>query len=123
MYALVRNDTIVNVVACDAAFASANGLTEINQTPQAAIGWTLANGVWTAPAAPPTVDPKEGVVQLENGVSVVSNNQVTTASVITPSAQATTIVGNLRATITADGAFTITSTVSTDHGDAGFVIR
>lgn len=53
VYAEIHNNTIVNTVICDSAFATEFGLTQIdNLTPQPGVGWTLAGGVWTAPAVP-----------------------------------------------------------------------
>lgn len=54
LYAQVINNTITNTVACDAAFAAAHGLTEIdNLSPVPGIGWTLSGGVWSAPTPSP----------------------------------------------------------------------
>lgn len=51
----IQGSTIVNVVVCDQAFATAQGLTQIDQmTPEPGIGWTTSDGgqTWQPPAVP-----------------------------------------------------------------------
>lgn len=43
-YCLIKNDTICNVVVCDAAFAVENGLTWVDQ--EVSFGFVLVDGVW-----------------------------------------------------------------------------
>ena len=51
-YAIIENDTITNIaVADDPAFAESMGWIELPEG--AGIGWTLIDGVWTAPTPAP----------------------------------------------------------------------
>lgn len=54
-YAQLSGGTVVNVVECDAAFATQFGLTQVQGiSPEPGMGWTFNAGVW----APPAVDPQ-----------------------------------------------------------------
>lgn len=72
-YALVNNGTVVNVVAWDgmSAYTPPSGDTAVPLTGNAGIGWTYANGAFSAPAAP-TLTPDQQYAQvLASGVVVV----------------------------------------------------
>lgn len=122
MYALVQNNTIVNVVACDEAFASTHGLMEVTQIPQPGIGWTLNDGEWTAPTPPPAPGPTSGAVQLVNGAATVESNQITAASIVMLTPQSTAITGNLSA-VAAAGSCAVASTRAADAGMVGWALQ
>ena len=54
-YAIIEVGTVVNVVLADAQFALSNGWVECPDDVE--IGWTYANGVFTAPPEPEVVAP------------------------------------------------------------------
>jgi hypothetical protein len=54
-YAIIENGTVVNVVLADAQFALTNGWVECQDDVE--IGWTHADGVFTAPSEPEIVAP------------------------------------------------------------------
>jgi hypothetical protein len=54
-YAIIENNTVVNVVLADAQFALSNGWVECQNDVE--IGWTYADGVFTPPPEPEVVAP------------------------------------------------------------------
>lgn len=60
-YAVVQNDTVVNVVIWNGedTFVITNELVPIEEGSDLGIGWTLVDGAWQAPYYPP-MDVPEG---------------------------------------------------------------
>lgn len=88
-YAQIVNTTVANIVICDAAFAAAAGLVEIdNVSPQPGIGWTFVADVWT----PLAIDPNQAneaviataienhLLQLETWLAANPNGATLTAA-------------------------------------------
>ena len=48
-YAIVENDKIINVIVADEDFVSSHFDNYFEVTGSEGIGWTLIDGVWTAP--------------------------------------------------------------------------
>lgn len=48
-YAIVENDKIINVIVADEDFVSSHFDNYFEVTNSEGIGWTLIDGVWTAP--------------------------------------------------------------------------
>lgn len=66
-YAVVENDTITNVAIAEPDFAAAQGWIELPAG--AGIGWSLVDGVWTAPPPQPEpVPPSISFAQLLSGL-------------------------------------------------------
>lgn len=95
-YAEIKNNTIVNVVECDAQFVADSGLslTQIDQlSPIPGIGWTLTSGTWAAPAAPATTVSEQNYATLrQRAQTALTHNETFLALASPTSAQAITQV-------------------------------
>lgn len=77
-YAEIQNNTIVNASVWDDG-ANPPGLTRIdNLNPQPGIGWTLANGTWTAPEPPPPTPQQTAQDNLQQ-LAATAQSQLTQA--------------------------------------------
>ena len=77
-YAEVTNNTITNIVECDATFAAAQGLVPLPSG--AGIGWTTDGTTWTAPPPPPPTPQQTAASNLQAMVADVPTIQSQIAS-------------------------------------------
>ncbi len=78
-YAEITNNTITNIVECDANFAAAQGLVPLPAG--AGIGWSTTDGVtWAAPAPPPPTPQQTAASNLQAMVADVPTIQSQIAS-------------------------------------------
>lgn len=81
-YAEITNNTITNIVECDANFAAAQGLVPLPAG--AGIGWSTTDGVtWAAPPIPVTVT---NTTTLQQAAETALQNNIAYLAITAPTA-------------------------------------